>query len=275
MIFLCGEGEPEMADIIEMPFRDVILKTIQLWKDILKDRAICDGVVYAAEVVENDYCEQDGDDLYYYSSYENAYAGLVAQKQKYLCSEDLKDVKTYGRIQRITLDDSRKWSSNESYLFDTELRLVKVYADNNRLWKEDGSYFQPLNTYDYQVSIPIPFKKGDIVKVERLCCDTYYGVVIADWKKPETNRQISLFTSVDVYIKKYKDFDFTDDTEILEMSYCAADELPEEYRMLNLISEARRGDGLDFYMLLHYFGRDELDRMLDQLYPPKKQEKEG
>ena len=59
--------------------------------------------------------------------------------------------------------------------------------------------------------LELPFKAGDIVKVETLCNPTYYGVFTGRWKKNPYPKFIEMTCSLDVYIPDRDLFDYTDD----------------------------------------------------------------
>ena len=59
------------------------------------------------------------------------------------------------------------------------------------------------------------------------------------------NMQISL----DQYEPSDKTFWYTDDTDILELSFCMEEELPEKDKKLKFISDVRKGK-MDFFDML-------------------------
>lgn len=246
----------------ELPSRYLVAETIQLWKDILCDRYNHDGFLYAAMFSEKtDYIEYDMSDYHFFSSYEKAYSYLEMKKQEYHSDEASE---TFGRIHRIRMDDAggHIWYG-DWYIFDTNLQIIDIFESNERKLWEDGRQVSPLNEPEYQVFVPLPFKKGDIVKVDSLFCKPYYGVISCDWKKPEKNQGIKMWISLETYDEVREDFDFTDGDGdcVLNYSYCPDEELPEDEQVLKLISAVRKGD-MDFYTLLHKFGRKELGELL-------------
>ena len=55
---------------------------------------------------------------------------------------------------------------------------------------------------------------------------------------------------MDVYDTRRKKYDFTDDTEILSLTYCELEEIPEDERKkLEVLSRVRKGY-FDFHALL-------------------------
>ncbi len=93
----------------------------------------------------------------------------------------------------------------------------------------------------------------------------HYGVFPGSWKKPEDPSRIHMWASLEMYIAEWDDFDYTDNCPyydwILGFSFCSDEELPEDAQVLKLIRAVRKGE-MDFYTLLHMFGRGELDKLL-------------
>lgn len=243
----------------DKPFREVVKRTVEVWKEILEDRNRGEDVIYAAQLMEKGYERADLYDYCFFTSYEKAYAYLAEAKQEYLDDEDLKDVITCGEIRRIKLADH----DSDEYLFDTEMRMVDIWEGRDRIPCEDGEIISLLSTSVYGIFVPLPFQKGDIVKVEHFFKEPYYGVVSCDWKRPEKGKRINMWISLDVYDSVTEDFAYTDGEGdgILGYTLCAEEELPKDQQVLKLIKDVRKGK-LDFYMLLHKYGRKELDDLL-------------
>lgn len=108
----------------------------------------------------------------------------------------------------------------------------------------------------YKIFVPLPFKKGDIVKVEHFFGEPDYGGISCEWKRPEERARITMWISLDVYDSVTEDFDYTDggSCNVLYSYICPDEELPQEKQILKLIRAVRRGD-LDFQVLLHKFGK--------------------
>ena len=182
-------------------------------------------------------------------------------KKRYLDDQDLKDVQTLGEIIRITIDagNASYGYDERHYLFDTDMRLIDVY----RKCHEDTS---PVNGMDaYRCYIPVPFKAGDIVKCKSPYHETYYGVFPYDWEEPKNKYGISMYASLDTYYAKEKLFEIADDTLVLELSKCKDDELPEDQRILKVISAVRKGE-LDFYTVLNRMSFHKLDDLVKWFY---------
>ena len=254
------------SDDINMPSREMVVKTVQLWQDVLGDRYRNEGFLYAAAYLEK--AEYGGDgisDYSFFACYDKAYAYLEKEKQVYSEDKDLREIKRTGRIYRIKLDETGHHCDNaDCYIFDTELRLVYVLpsAERDSLY-ENGRCVPLLNEYEYRVYVPLPFKEGDIVKVESLYHESYYGVATHDWEEPAQNGLIKMRLPLEVYCKERDAFGYTDGTDscILGCSFCKEEELPEDQQVLKLVSDVHKGK-LDFYLLLHKYGRNEMDQLL-------------
>ena len=117
----------------------------------------------------------------------------------------------------------------------------------------------------YRCYIPLPFKAGDIVKCVSPYHETYYGVFPYDWEEPKNKYGISMYASLDTYYAKEKLFEITDETPVLELSKCEDDELPEDQRILKVISAIRKGN-LDFYTVLNQLSFHRLDDIVTWFY---------
>lgn len=242
--------------------RDVVLETIRVWKCALDARYNNEGVIYSAEIGEREYDGGSNNKCCYFSDYDKAYEYLTQVKKHYTDEVEVhlhcdEPIILYGVINRIKLDTNDP-TVGETYYFDHDLQLVSLIDDEER--KEDVPYLLA----DYLAFIPLPFRKGDIVKVESLYSPTYYGVVSCDWERPEDPDRIIMWISLEVYIKERNVFDYTDGTGdcVLGYSFCSYEELPEDERMLKLISDVRKGE-MDFYLLLHKYSVHELDVLLE------------
>lgn len=243
----------------DMPFREIVRKTVEIWKDILEDRNREEDVIYAAQLMEKGYGSDDLNNYRFFTSYEKAYTYLIDEKREYLDSEDLKETETCGEIKRIKMEDD----DSDSYLFDTEMRMVNIVESTDRIVCEDGELLSLLSTFVYKVFVPLPFQKGDIVRIESFFDTPDYGVVSCDWERPEKKEWINMWISLDIYDSIRGEFNYTDGEGdgILGYSFCPEEELPQDQQVLKLISDVRKGK-LSFYSLLHKYGRKELDDLL-------------
>lgn len=240
-------------------FRDTVIETIRIWREILQDRNNSEGYVYAVKLMEKGFDRWNLGDYCFFSSYDKAYEDMVLSKQLYLDDEYLIDTKTYGEILRIRVDEQEfKSIDYDVYRFDNELQLVEVIGLETRQSQEDENYGL---VSDYSIYVPLPFVSGDIVKYDSLFCENQYGVFSHEWEKPEDKSWTSLEVSLDIYDEKQKTFDYTDDTWILNLTYCTDDELPKGQDALRLIREVRKGK-MDFYDILHWYSRDDLDGLI-------------
>ena len=187
----------------------------------------------------------DLSDHRFFSSYEKAYDGLVSQKRYYLDNEDLRDIETFGEILRIKLNnDTNIHTHCDRYRFDNELKMIWVDGMRESLINEEGHKKSTIE--DYIIYLPLPFQEGDIVKVESPFNETFYGVFPREWTKPEKVFHFNMQISLDQYEPSDKTFWYTDDTDILELSFCIEAELSEKDKKLKLISDVRK----DFFDIM-------------------------
>lgn len=242
-------------------FREAASKRLEEWKEVLEMRYDNKDAVYISRLSEVEYLSTDDGNPRFFSNYSKAYESLVMDKNRYLDDFDLKDVRTLGEIIRITVDagNASYGYDQRHYLFNTDMKLIDAY----RKCYDDPSPVSDIEAY--HCYIPLPFKAGDIVKCESPYHETYYGVFPYDWKKPENRYVTSLYASLDTYYAKEKCFEISDDTPVLELSKCTDDELPEDQRILKVISAVRKGE-LDFYTVLNQMSFHRLDDMVKWFY---------
>lgn len=245
---------------IKITFREAVYNTIELYTELLQARFQNEGMVYAAQLIEKEYRNDGIIEHLFFSSYEKAYEYLKKYKQEYMDDKDLSNVQLFGKIYRISMDEefkegySHRLVDCDEYYFDHNLNLVDVSGRCDRSKKEFGQY-SDLTCRDWSMFIPLPFKNGDIVKVVNPFCETYYGVFVGEWEKPENREILSMTTGIDVYIGENGNdlFDCTDDTEILCLEYCTDEELPRNQNVLKLLRDVRKGKK-DLLSLLYNFG---------------------
>ena len=249
------------ADDKKQSFRKVITEEVKEWKEVLEKRYDNREAVYISRLSEVEFLSSDEGNPRFFSNYAKAYESLVIAKKRYLDDLDLKDVQTLGEIIRITVDagNASYGYDERHYLFDTDMRLIDVY----RKCHEDNCLVNGMDAY--RCYIPVPFKAGDIVKCVSPYHETYYGVFPYDWKEPENRYGITMYVSLDTYYAKEKLFEITDETPVLELSKCRDDELPEEQRILKVISAVRKGE-LDFYTILNRLSFRKLDDLVKWFY---------
>lgn len=249
------------ADNRKISFREVVSKRLREWKGVLEMRYGNKDAVYISRLSEVEFLSTNDGSPRFFSNYSKAYESLMMDKNGYFDDLDLKDVRTLGEIIRITVDagNTSYGYDQRHYLFDTNMRLIDAY----RRCYDDAC---PASGIDaYHCYIPLPFKAGDIVKCESLYYETYYGVFPYDWKEPENRYGTFLYVSLDTYYAKEKLFENMDYTLILELSKCKGDELPEEQRILKVISAVRKGE-LDFYTVLNQMSFHRLNDMVMWFY---------
>lgn len=241
--------------------KEIVENTARLWKDGLNDRYDNHKVIYEACFDEVDYTDREDGIGKLFSTYGKAHDYILQRKQRYLADEDLKDCRTVASIRRLELDGEIdvSYEKNGEYLFDSNMQMVYV----SRM--EEDTFLNPEYLSAYSFYLPLPFKAGDIVRYTSPFHKTYYGVFPCSWEKPRDKYGFSLYISLDTYCSEDKWFDVAYDVPVLELSRCGETELPEDQRILRVISAARKKE-IDFYSILSHISSHRLDDMVKWFY---------
>ncbi len=241
--------------------KEIVENTVRLWKDGLNDRYDNHKVIYEACFDEVDYTDREDGIGKLFSTYGKAHDYILQRKQHYLADEDLKDCRTVASIRRLELDGEIdvSYEKNGEYLFDSNMQMVYV----SRM--EEDTFLNPEYLSAYSFYLPLPFKAGDIVRYTSPFHKTYYGVFPCSWEKPRDKYGFSLYISLDTYCSEDKWFDVAYDVPVLELSRCGEAELPEDQRILRVISAARKKE-IDFYSILSHISSHRLDDMVKWFY---------
>lgn len=168
---VCPRKECEKRTIL---LRDLISRTLDYWKAALDNSENSQGVVFAANLIEKGFPRNHLSDYRLFSTYGQAYEYLTREKQDYMEDDDLKEVITYGEIRRIPLDKFKEGTNDfEQYFFNNSLELIRVLGTETMDWKN----VQERSLTDFYVYVPVPFKKGDEVKVDLEEAGDFFGVI--------------------------------------------------------------------------------------------------
>lgn len=240
----------------EPSFSEMVAKTVEIWRNVLQKCKEAKNVAFLESLEEKEYfIESRCKDFNYYSSYDLAYQALLEEKKEHC--EDMEtdpDIEeTFGRIRCVYLDSPYDY---DEFLFDNDMRLINVRLSYQI--KQEYGLKDEIEEVCY-MHVPMPFKKGDLIKVSNPFWPTQYGVMSHDSITKEEDIHFindcgdgwSMITSIDMYNEEFvHKFDYTDDTPYLDMYLCTEEELPEKEKMLLQIREARLGE-LDWMVLLY------------------------
>lgn len=200
---------------LERSFRKIAADTVKEYETALELRNQTGGVVYKAGLYESD--TPQSLKYYYFSNYEKAFEYLRNEKQYYLNNYDLCNLKTEAVIIKVLLDNVDE-SKNTIFYFDNELRITDIRPPNYEL----GFDFIFIN-------IPLPFKKGDIVRTISQG-QTIYGV-IEDTPDEEYFSRACDSSDMIIWIivcdKEDSENSGYMELEFLNIELCSEDELPE------------------------------------------------
>ena len=170
----------------------------------------------------------------YFSSYKKAYDYLCRLRKKYYLYDDTRPNHYYGIIIALQLDEPKKLEAE--YTLDNSMRLIDIHCRGKDI--DDGIMFN--------ITVPMPFKKGDIVRnYDGLC--KRYAVISQNidedyYNDPENDYGIFgkaiHYHCIDDYEDKETVSTWYWDMFPLMLEFCPDDELPEnESRLIRLREE--------------------------------------
>lgn len=213
-------------------FYSSMLKTIENWENALKKTSNSTNAFFTANFYESGEEIREREEVFSHFQYALEY--ITEHKYNYSESDCFSDIPTYAIINR-RVSDSDEYIH---YTFNDEMTLFDVSG----AFKNLSKHFE---------DIPLPFKDGDIVVGFNPVEGDYFGVF----------SYTDCGTRLDTYDNRGKKFSSIMNPVCTELSLCNKNELPEELKILRLISEVRKGES-DFYNLLYAFSADEVDDYL-------------
>lgn len=240
-----------------LPSGEKVRETIRIWKETLADRYDSEGMVYAAAYeYKEKYWSGGMGDHQFFPDYKEAFRFLKEVRDKKREMSHFRKEAFYGEIHRIALGNRK---DEDRYIFDGDLRMVEVFPHYKRCETADGGRNDCLDTSDDSVFIPLPFRKGDIIKVESDRTLPYYGVMCCDWEPTRKDRAAYMWLPLETYDEKDRDFDYMDGgyCDVLQGAICPDEELPEEEQVLKELSAVYKG-GMDWFELLRRFSGKEI-----------------
>ena len=260
-----GEDDFKILNYGERQFvrrsnRQLVEDTVRRYEAALSSRYTASNVIFAASFEEIGHPRSD--ELSYFTDYDSAFAFIEAEKQRYLDNDYLKDVPTKARISIVPLNEKNRRDSTW-FDFDTDLRMTGLYPCHSS--DEDGMDNEDLDmAYIY---VPVPFKKGDILKTINPNFETGYGVLRRDNIYPSWRETMGdssdMIVMLDHYDYEENLFDYGDGCKILNLEKCSWSELPNDQKTLILLSLVYQ-DKMEAGQMLYYyskFGRKAYDEI--------------
>ena len=238
------------GEITRITIRQILTETIAIYENTLAQRKRTDGVVFEAVFYESDF--PDNRDAYYFPDYNSALAYIEKEKKYYLDDEDLCKCNTQARIA-IKEFDTRPGSDSVFY-FDNKMRIINLSPGDCVLSDKE---FLISDLYIY---VPLPFKKGDILRsITPGIID--YGTLPKTPDKEYYARAIDHGDSSDM-IFTLDTFESNGEFGCfsyghffpLDFEKCPVDELPENLSILRFISEVHTGE-LSFSDFICYYSQ--------------------
>lgn len=215
--FDCDEMRSRCFVKCSISNRMIVEDTVIAFEAALKLTDKAKGYIFRASILDGtsaDFC-----DCFLFSSYRKAFEHI----RRYLGTKGTNNDSSQAVIRAIKLDCTDE-SNNASFYFDTALRMVDITPQ--------GKY---LGLDLYFVYVPLPFKKGDIVRAEMLG-ETVYGVIAETPCKEcfsracdQSDMNVSVITVCD------NDGEICEESiliDFLDLELCPTEELPQEQRRL-------------------------------------------
>lgn len=216
--------------------RKIVNNIADTWKKALDLRYNNDGTVFLAEISnpDNTSCTQK-----YFSDYDSAF--------KFICSH--KSL-TPQRIEITRTPVNMDFQDYASFFFTKDFILysMDIYPGDD--------YF-----YNFAISIPIPFKAGDILKVDYPFQNTIYGVIHDENLISKNKYNDNMNKRLEIYDRKNNRFG-SHNINSLHLQKVSPEELPSEHNYLKLMSDIIRQklDPMDF---ISYYSKGRMDQFAD------------
>lgn len=230
--------------------RQIIADTVTTYENALTQRERTDGVVFEANFYESDF--PDNQYPHYFPDYHSAFAYIQDEKQYYLANEDLCHCQTQARITVKSFDTGA--DADTVFYFDNEMRLTDLLPGCGILG-DDEFLIDEVFVY-----IPLPFRKGDILRsitpgkkdygiLHATPDEKYYACPIQHGDASDMVFTLDTFEPNGIH----GHFDYGHFSP-LDFEKCPDEELPEELSILKLVRDVHQGK-LKFHELLYYYSR--------------------
>lgn len=248
-----GEEELEIAnprqrEHVEKSGKQILTDTISAYEKALAQRERTEGVVFEADFYESEFPDPNCRYPVYFPDYLSAFAYIREEKQHYLENENLQDCQTQARI--AVKDYGGSLSADTVFYFDNELRMTAVSLGYSCTTSFEYPFLDELFAY-----VPLPFKKGDIIRSIVNGKKMY-------WILPDTPDKEYFSRAVDWSDMLISGYTYTPGGEIgyfeygqfepLGVEICPDDELPEELYIMFLLREVYAGE-MDFGNFLNLY----------------------
>jgi hypothetical protein len=223
--------------------KDILRYTIDGFEKALSERHNSNGKqqMYEARFWECDYPDEIHVVNGFFYEFDEAYSFLQAEKSEYMLDEGLKTCKTKAEIIRVNIGEAygRK---GKIYVYDNDMDLIHIYPE--------GNVFEENSLWSVYLKIPLPFKKGDLVKTND-ADKVMYGIINYDnqWETLYPHDKYADATTMycwcDMYYKQNPNGGcpfIQGEFEYLGMEFCDEQELQGEYNPLLLLQKGYRGE---------------------------------
>lgn len=140
--------------------KELIDRTLGYWLSVLEARNDNSGVIFAAIVYEKGRDNTYLNDYKFFDDFKSSYEYIVDEKKRLLdCGVYDEETIFYANIQRIPVNKADAMiDEREIYYFNQNMELYRVF--------EARKHVLCKNLEEFYVYVPLPFKKGDMVKCD-------------------------------------------------------------------------------------------------------------
>ena len=253
-------GERQFAD--DKSNKQIIKETVAAFENSLAMRNLSGDVIFEAVLWESEY--PDSLKPRCFKNYPSAFAYLQECKKAYSVDSDLAHVMTEAKI-RIKEFDTDEYDDTV-FCFDNEMRMVKLVPGSSTLVSDS---YDIANIF---VHIPLPFKKGDILRSIKPG-KTDYGILTYNPNEDLRSWTIDYGDSTDMWFRLDS---YDADSKFifshlspLDFEFCPFSELPEELSILFALRNVYMGNlnFCDFLNLYSCYGKDLYPKVYGHKYP--------
>lgn len=241
-------SNPRQRELVKKAGKQILADTITIYEKALAQRERSEGVIFEADFYESEFPDESSRYPVYFPDYPSALDYIREEKQKYLDNKELQNCQTQARIS--VKDYGENNCMDTVFCFDNELRMTIIFPGHCCTMPFEFPFLEDLFIY-----VPLPFKKGDILRKIMDGKMTY-------WMLPETPNKEYFVRAIDWSDMIISGYTFSPEGELgcfeygqfvpMDFELCPDDELPEELYILFLLRDVYAGK-MDFCNFLNLY----------------------
>lgn len=245
-----------LSDLLEIykseEFKDtrrIVSNTILMWRYVVDEYLKRTDLLFVVKLIEDGFSVSD-DKNNYFKSFDDAISFLKNEKKEYYSNE--------GDPGFTVWIECHDFSDSYTLLImNKELNIISIASTMEIYKKFNLEYHGEILEDDFFVYVPLPFKRGDIVKIVFPHNNIGYGVMSSDFPDKAHSRLTGDVSDMIVFLDSYSEelkFDYYDGVQYLYLQFCKNEELPKDQKVLINLSEARKDSTSDtmYRLLMEY-----------------------